>query len=78
MQTLPLTPREEQALSVLIAYRVRRGMSPSSRDLAAHLGVCNTRAYQLLKRLIKKGFVIRLPCSARTWVPIDRFGAPIG
>jgi DNA-binding MarR family transcriptional regulator len=78
IQSVPLNAREKQALESLIAYRMRRIMSPSVKELAAEMGVCQSRAHQLMKSLIDKGYVTRQPFSARSWVPIDRFGAPIG
>jgi len=73
-----LTAREKQALESVIAYRKRRTMSPSLKEVAADIGVCQSRAHQLIKILIDKGYVTQQPFSARSWVPIDRFGAPMG
>jgi DNA-binding MarR family transcriptional regulator len=50
------TPRELDALAFI---RSRSCPSPSLGEIANHLGVSQTRAAQLLRSLVAKGWIVR-------------------
>lgn len=58
MSSHELTPRQAEALDMIIAYREKEGRSPSFRDIADGLGLKSVHpAYRLCVELYEKGYV---------------------
>jgi DNA-binding MarR family transcriptional regulator len=65
----PPTPRELDALAFI---RSRSCPSPSLGEIANHLGVSQTRAAQLLRSLVAKGWIQREPGRHRAIATLAR------
>jgi SOS-response transcriptional repressor LexA len=55
----PLTPRQQQFLAAIERLTATRGFPPTLRELAAELGVHESRSLQLARNLVRRGHVAR-------------------
>ena len=54
-----LTPRQTEVLAFVRDFSRRERMSPTLAEVAEHAGVCWTRAWQVVDRLIQLGLLER-------------------
>ena len=72
---MTLTKRQQEVLSFIGNYQKRRGMPPTVREIAEHIGSVSTNgAVCHLKALLKKGAIIHDGGSlSRTWrLPVEK------
>ena len=62
-----LSRRQSQLCDCVTAMTVAAGYPPSTREIAARMGLSPTRAAQLLKSAAAKGAVAFTPNVARSW-----------
>ena len=62
----PLTEKQEKMLALVIAWRAQRGLAPTFRELAGHLGVTTNAVTGMLGALQKKGYIKRGSRQARS------------
>ena len=61
-----LTPRQRQALTFIRSYQHRHGFPPSTRELAAHMGVVVSVGHWFIVKLIQKGALRKTANTVRT------------
>lgn len=62
----PLSPRQRELLEAVERLTAECGHPPTYFELAAALGVCEVRAYQVCKNLKERGYLASLRQSGRT------------
>src|SRR2546425_5478899 len=66
-----LTPRQRQALTFIRSYQQRHGFPPSTRELAAHMGVVVSVGHWFIQKLIQKGTLRKTANTVRTLVVVE-------
>jgi repressor LexA len=73
--TTNLTARQQEILSFIISETARRGIPPTVREIAAHLGVSSPNGvWQHVKALKDKGFLKKEPGVSRGLCPTRKEG----
>jgi hypothetical protein len=62
-----LTPRQRDLLGAFFTVTNSQGFTPSIGEVAAHLRVSKTRAYQLAQACIARGYLDQNHGAARSW-----------
>ena len=60
--------REHQLLAAIVAGQQSNGYAPTRRELAKTIGISTTRVQPLAKICLEKGYLGRVPRSARAYV----------
>jgi SOS-response transcriptional repressor LexA len=63
---MPLTRRQGEVLQFIRRYWAEEGLSPTQKEIAAHLGVGKVTVYELVNRLERKGAIKRERCFPRS------------
>ena len=66
MTPMPLTPRQAAVLHVVERLTQQMGYPPTSKELASHAGMSETRVRQHLDVLETRGAITRQPGTARS------------
>ncbi len=61
-----ITGPQRRALDAVRSYIERRGFPPTIKELGEELGIAPASAHELMKQLIRKGYVRRDPGKARS------------
>ena len=64
--TIELSPKQEQVLNFILAFRDKHHLSPTLEKIAEHLGVTIATASQHVTALIKKGVIRRVKGKPRS------------
>jgi SOS-response transcriptional repressor LexA len=71
--------REHELLEAIVSAQRANGYAPTRRELAATIGISNTRVQQLVASCMAKGYLTTPPRAARAYVvhqatPLSRKG----
>jgi hypothetical protein len=61
------SPRQRELLEAFLFLTRGQGFAPSVREVAAHVGVSKTRAYQLAQVCIARGYLEQNTGTPRSW-----------
>lgn len=64
---IPITPRQTKALDFIRSYSIELGYPPTLQELADSLGIAKVGAFEHVKALEKKGYVIHDGKGARSY-----------
>lgn len=62
---MSLSAREQQVYDFVKSYIHEHGKAPYTTEVAEYLGVCRETAYIYINRVVKKGFLERIPYEKR-------------
>jgi len=66
MKSQPLTARQSEVLNFITDFIGKNGFSPTSREIADHFSVCQTRGAAYILALELKGYISHQPGKMRT------------
>lgn len=67
-----LTRRQDEVLRYIAQYRAANGYSPTHDEVAAHVGITQSRAHTIAMALIRKGYLRRTTKATRNLIVIER------
>ncbi|MBN2491185.1 MAG: transcriptional repressor LexA [Planctomycetes bacterium] len=71
-----LTKRQKEVLAFIGDYLRTRGISPTLKEIAEHLGVSKITVHEHVKALVAKNYLAKEPHISRSLVPTDHRDSP--